>query len=86
MKREWSAFEEGVVSVYRRITVHLYEPTRDGDTEIHLVSNLPKRVAATSLANLYRDRWPKFLRNTGKQLFRKSLPTTSEKGLVLCHV
>ncbi len=49
--------EDGEVSVYRRITVHLYEPTRDGDTEIHVVTNLPKRVSATSIANLYRDRW-----------------------------
>jgi len=67
--------EEGEISVYRRITVHLYKPTRDGDTEIHVVTNLPKRVDATSIANLYRDRWPKFLRNTGKRHFRKSLKT-----------
>ncbi len=48
---------DGKVRTYRRITVHLYEPTRDGDTEIHVVTNLPQRVGATSIANLYRDRW-----------------------------
>ncbi len=67
--------EEGEVSVYRRITVHLYEPTRDGDTEIHVVTSLPKRVGATSIANLYRDRWQI------ETAFQEVAPTTSEKGL-----
>lgn len=49
--------EQGQVRVFRRITVKLHEPTRDGDTEIHIVSNLPKRVGAIHIANLYRDRW-----------------------------
>ena len=35
----------------------LHEPTRDGDTEIHIVSNLPKRIGAIRIAELYRDRW-----------------------------
>lgn len=47
----------GNTRVYRRITVALYEPTRDGDAEIHLVTNLPKRISAIRIANLYRDRW-----------------------------
>ncbi|HRX79333.1 MAG: transposase [Planctomycetaceae bacterium] len=49
--------EDGNTRVYRRITVKLNEPTRDGDTEIHLVTNLPKRVGAIHIADLYRDRW-----------------------------
>lgn len=49
--------EEGTVRVFRRITVELYQPTRDGDTEIHIVSNLPKRISAIQIAELYRDRW-----------------------------
>lgn len=49
--------EQGNVRVFRRITVNLYEPTRDGDTEVHVVTNLPKRVGAIHIANLYRDRW-----------------------------
>lgn len=49
--------KHGKVRVFRRITVKLNEPTRDGDTEIHIVSNLPKRVGAIQIADLYRDRW-----------------------------
>lgn len=41
----------------RRITVELDEPTRDGDHEIHVLSNLPSEVAATVVAELYRHRW-----------------------------
>jgi hypothetical protein len=42
----------------RRITVELFEETEDGDTEIHLLSNIPaKRAQGTKLADLYRKRW-----------------------------
>ena len=47
----------GNIRVFRRISMVLHEPTRDGDTEIHIVSNLPKRVGAVRIAELYRDRW-----------------------------
>jgi hypothetical protein len=44
--------------VVRRVTVELVEPTRDGDTEIHVLSNVPARDAdGCVLAQLYRDRW-----------------------------
>lgn len=43
--------------VMRRITVELDQPTRDGDTVIHLLSNLPERVDAMAIAELYRYRW-----------------------------
>ena len=44
--------------VVRRITVELIEPTRDGDTEIHVLSNVPTADAsACELARLYRERW-----------------------------
>lgn len=49
--------EKGNIRVFRRITVELYDPTRDDETEIHIVTNLPKRVGAIHIANLYRDRW-----------------------------
>jgi IS4 transposase len=49
--------DDGNIRVFRRITMVLHEPTRDGDTEIHIVSNLPKRVGAVQIAKLYRDRW-----------------------------
>lgn len=44
--------------VVRRISVELDEPTRDGDTEIHLLSNVPAKDAdACRLAEIYRQRW-----------------------------
>lgn len=49
--------EERNLRIYRRITVILHEPTRDGDTEIHLVTNLPTRIDAIRIADLYGDRW-----------------------------
>jgi IS4 transposase len=42
----------------RRVTVVLDQPTRDGDTEIHLLTNLPvKHARAEVVAGLYRRRW-----------------------------
>jgi hypothetical protein len=42
----------------RRITVALHEPTRDGDTEVHVLSNVPVRQAsAPKLAEAYGKRW-----------------------------
>lgn len=48
---------DGTSRVIRRITVELYNPTRDGDAEIHVLTNLPKKVTALKIAELYRDRW-----------------------------
>lgn len=47
----------GDAHLFRRLTVQLKEPTRDGDREINIVSNLPGKVRATRIATLYRDRW-----------------------------
>lgn len=44
-------------TIVRRITVVLDEPTRDGDKEIHVLSNLPGDVSAREIAKLYRHRW-----------------------------
>jgi IS4 transposase len=49
--------DEGNIHALRRITVVLRKPTRDGDDEIHIVTNLPKRITAVRIAELYRDRW-----------------------------
>lgn len=43
--------------VIRRVTVKLHEPTRDGETEIHILTNLPKKVGSLRIAQLYSDRW-----------------------------
>jgi hypothetical protein len=50
--------EEGEPWVVRRITVHLDQATRDGDRELHLLSNVPADKAdAITLADAYRQRW-----------------------------
>lgn len=44
--------------VVRRITIVLVEPTRDGEQEIHVLSNVPTDDAsACELAQIYRQRW-----------------------------
>lgn len=49
--------ESGELLELRRITIELDKPTRDGDTEIHILSNLPSRVRAKAIARLYQKRW-----------------------------
>lgn len=41
----------------RRITIRLDAPTRHGEDEIHLLTNLPPDVSADQIAGLYRHRW-----------------------------
>lgn len=41
----------------RRISLELNQPTRDGDTEIHILSNLPASIAAAQVAEVYGLRW-----------------------------
>jgi len=42
----------------RRITIKLKVPTRDGDTELHILSNVPSgRASAAPLARVYGKRW-----------------------------
>src|SRR4051794_14717731 len=49
---------EGRRKKFRRVSVVLDKPTRDGDTEIHLLTNLPARKAtAPAVAEIYRRRW-----------------------------
>jgi hypothetical protein len=48
---------EGGVHRLRRIVLKLDEPTRDGETEIVLVTNLPAAVTALQCCEAYRDRW-----------------------------
>jgi hypothetical protein len=49
--------DEGKVVDLRRITVILDTPTREGDTEIHVLTNLPAKVSAVKVAEVYRKRW-----------------------------
>lgn len=48
---------QGKTLVLRRITVVLDQPTRFGETEIHLLTNLPRSVSAARIAAIYRNRW-----------------------------
>ena len=41
----------------RRVTIELYQPTRDGDQAVHVLSNLPASVTAKQIAEVYRLRW-----------------------------
>ncbi len=49
--------EHGMEHTLRRITVQLDEPTRDGDMEVHVLTNLPAAISAKTIANLYLQRW-----------------------------
>jgi IS4 transposase len=49
--------EAGQTLAVRRVTLVLDEPTRDGETAIHVLTNLPARVSAKRVARLYRERW-----------------------------
>lgn len=49
---------DGSSLAVRRITIQLDRPTRDGDQEMHILTNLPKKAAAARrIAELYRHRW-----------------------------
>jgi endonuclease V-like protein UPF0215 family len=50
--------KDGTVPEFRRITVTLKQPSRDDDSEIHILTNLPEADAnAVTTAELYRKRW-----------------------------
>lgn len=41
----------------RRVTVRLDQPARNGESEIHMLTNLPRKTTAQQVAELYRKRW-----------------------------
>jgi hypothetical protein len=50
--------EQGEEYKLRRVSVALTEQTRDGDKEIHILTNLPpEEVSALKVSELYRGRW-----------------------------
>jgi hypothetical protein len=50
--------QSGAQMTVRRVSVMLEAPTRDGEKEIHLLSNVPATDAtARRLAELYQERW-----------------------------
>ena len=48
---------DGVTRSLRRIVLKLDEPTRDGETEIVLITNLPAEVTAAVCCDAYAGRW-----------------------------
>lgn len=50
--------EAGNILKVRRVTVEVDKPTRDGDTEIHILTNVPEEDAdALAIAEAYHGRW-----------------------------
>jgi len=50
--------EGGETLTARRITIQLDKPTKDGDWEIHILTNVPvKKADGVKIASLYGDRW-----------------------------
>ena len=53
-----AANDTGEILIQWRVTVLLDQPTRDGETELHLLTNMPvKDARAKVIADLYRRRW-----------------------------
>ncbi len=63
----------------RRITIELNEATRDGDMRLHLLTNLPAKVSAVKVADLYRKRW------TIETLFLEVTTTLTCEIHTLCY-
>jgi hypothetical protein len=58
MRIEGDGVDDGRKLRVRRITLVLAKPTVDGETELHVLSNLPKSLASgLVLIELYRERW-----------------------------
>lgn len=54
----WEGARAGRRLHVRRITVVLDKPTRDGETEIHVLTNLPEaEVPGQEIARVYAERW-----------------------------
>src|SRR5262249_27457260 len=69
----------GRVHTLRRLSVELLKPTRDGDTVLHLLTNLPADVSAVECAALYRRRW------TIETLFYEVTQTLECEVKTLCY-
>lgn len=64
----------------RRITVELDTPTQDGDTQIHILTNLPqKKATGVAVGKLYQKRW------TIEGLFLEMSQTLNAEPHTLCY-
>jgi IS4 transposase len=48
---------DGTSLLLRRIVIERDQPTQKGETQIALLSNLPRHVSALRIAHAYRERW-----------------------------
>ncbi len=72
--------EGGEVLVARRVKVALREPTRDGEYEVYVLTNLPwEEVDAVAVARLYRRRW------TIETMFQELALTLESEIDTLCY-
>lgn len=69
----------GETRTLRRITIELKQATRDGDRELHLLTNLPTKVPGLAVAELYRKRW------TIETLFLEVTQTLACEINTLCY-
>src|ERR1041384_5797997 len=56
-RRVWVCRDGLRVLQARLVRVRLKQPTEDGDTEVEILTNLPAKVKATKVAELYLKRW-----------------------------
>ena len=49
--------KDGRKYVFRRLRITLDHATRDGDTELYILTNLPRQVSAKRVTQLYQKRW-----------------------------
>jgi IS4 transposase len=71
---------EDEVRTFRRITIELLVPTRDGDSVMHILTNLPAdQVSGAVVADCYRRRW------TIETLFAEVTATLACEIDTLCY-
>lgn len=72
--------DDGRRLLLRRVSVVLDQPTRDGETELHLLSNIPKNLASSLLlGELYLERW------TIEEMFQTVTVALRCEIATLCH-
>ena len=70
---------DGEILIARRVKVVLQVPTRDGDMEVFLLTNLPADINALTVACLYRKRW------TIETMFQELALTLASEIDTLCY-
>lgn len=56
-EQQMSIGQDDQTMVVRRLTIVRNKPTKKGNKEVHLVTNLPQKVSGAKAANAYLSRW-----------------------------